>query len=84
LLVYVVIATGVIEILVVLALVFRAVNRSAASGGDDRFRALAQEHRRMTDQALTASQRVELRLANLSARVDELRRQVDGILADVE
>jgi hypothetical protein len=38
----------------------------------------------MTDQARTASQHVELRLADLSVRVDELRRQVDRILADVE
>jgi hypothetical protein len=48
------------------------------------FQALAEEHRRMSDRALTASEHVDLRLADLSARVDELRSQVQRILTDVE
>jgi hypothetical protein len=84
--VYLAIAGGAAEILVVIALVLRLVMTSGRTPpvSDARFRALAEEHRRTTDQARTASQRVELRLADLSARVDELRRQVDRILADVE
>jgi hypothetical protein len=84
--VYLAIAGGVAVILIVVALVLRAVITSGREPpvSDARFRALAEEHRRMTDEALTASRRVDLRLADLSARVDELRRQVDRILADVE
>ena len=48
------------------------------------FHALAEEHRRMNDMAITASEHVDLRLADLSARVDELRGQVQRILTDVE
>jgi hypothetical protein len=48
------------------------------------FHALAEENRRMTDRAVTASEHVDLRLADLSARVDELRGQVQRILTDVE
>ncbi|HEX4094693.1 MAG TPA: hypothetical protein VHZ33_38750 [Trebonia sp.] len=48
------------------------------------FEALVDEHRRMTDRAVTASENVDLRLADLSARVDELRSQVQRILTDVE
>ena len=82
---YVAISTGVAEILIVV-LVLRAVITSGRrpSASDGRFRALAEEHRRMTDQARTDSEHVNLKLADLTARVDELRRQVDRILADVE
>jgi hypothetical protein len=38
----------------------------------------------MSDRAVTASEHVDLRLADLSARVDELRSQVQRILTDVE
>ena len=48
------------------------------------FHALAEENRRMTDRAVTASEHVDLRLADLSARVDELRGQVQRILTDVD
>lgn len=48
------------------------------------FHALAEENRRMIDRAVTASEHVDLRLADLSARVDELRGQVQRILTDVE
>jgi hypothetical protein len=84
--VYVAIATGVAEILIVVVLVLRLVLRSGRTPpvSAARLRALAEEQRRMTDQALTASQHVNVRLADLTARVDELRRQVDRILADAE
>jgi hypothetical protein len=48
------------------------------------FHALTEEHRRMSDRAVTASEHVDLRLADLSVRVDELRSQVQRILTDVE
>jgi hypothetical protein len=48
------------------------------------FDALTEEHRRMSDRAITASEHVDLRLADLSVRVDELRDQVQRILTDVE
>jgi gamma-glutamyl:cysteine ligase YbdK (ATP-grasp superfamily) len=84
--VYVAIATGVAEILIVIALVLRLVITSGRKPqvSAARFRAFAEEQRRMTDQALTASQHVNVRIADLTARVDELRRQVDRILADAE
>ena len=72
---YVAIATGAAEILIFVAVVLRIVIRGSSTPrvSEARFRALAEEHRH-----------VSLRLADLSARVDELRRQVDRILADVE
>jgi hypothetical protein len=48
------------------------------------FNALIEENRRISDRAITASEHVDLRLADLSARVDELRSQVQRILTDVE
>jgi hypothetical protein len=73
-----------ISILVVLAL--RAViTRSRTSPiSAAQFHAFAEEHRRMSEMAITASEHVDLRLADLSARVDELRSQVQRILTDVE
>jgi hypothetical protein len=38
----------------------------------------------MSDRAVAASEHLALRLADLSARVDELRSQVQRILTDVE
>jgi hypothetical protein len=70
----------------ILVLVVRAVaargGRAAASAAQ--LDALTEEHRRMSDRAVTASEHVDLRLADLSARVDELRGQVKRILTDVE
>jgi hypothetical protein len=84
--VYVAIAGGVAEILIAVVLVLRLVITSGRTPpvSAARFRDLAEEHRRMADQALSASEHVNRRLADLSARVDELRRQVDRILADAE
>jgi uncharacterized protein YceH (UPF0502 family) len=84
--VYLAIATGAVEFLIVVILVLRAVSASGRRppASDARFRALAEEHRRMTDQAHAASEHVNRRLADLTARVDELRRRVDRIQADAE
>jgi hypothetical protein len=70
-----------ILVLVVRAVVVRG-GRPPASAAQ--FDALIEEHRRMSDMTVTASEHVDLRLADLSARVDELRGQVQRILTDVE
>jgi hypothetical protein len=86
LVVFVLFAAGMAAILVLVVLALRAV---ISRGGTQpvsaaQFNALAEEHRRMSDRAITASEHVDLRLADLSARVDELRSQVQRILTDVE
>jgi hypothetical protein len=51
------------------------------------YRALADEYRRLSDMAITANEHVELKLTDLSVRVDEVRDQLDQvrrILKDVE
>jgi hypothetical protein len=77
---------GVAAILVLLARALRAVITRGKTPPltAAQFHALAEEHRRMNDMAITASEHVDLRLADLSARVDELRGQVQRILTDVE
>jgi hypothetical protein len=77
---------GMVAMLIVAALALRAVIRRGRTPpvSAAQFQALAEEHRRMNDMALTASEHVDLRLADLSARVDELRSQVQRILTDVE
>ena len=70
-----------ILVLVVRAVTARGGRPSASAAQLD---ALIEEHRRMSDLAVTASEHVDLRLADLSARVDELRGQVKRILTDVE
>lgn len=79
-------AAGVAAILMLAALAFRAaITRGrTAPVSAAQFHALTEEHRRMSDRAITASEHVDLRLADLSARVDELRSQVQRILMDVE
>lgn len=81
----VLIAAGMAVILVLVALALRVITRGRTpTVSAAQFRALAEEHRRMSDMAITASEHVDLRLADLSARVDELRSQVQRILTDVE
>jgi hypothetical protein len=49
--------------------------------------ALAEEYRRLSDMAITSSEHVDLRLTDLSVRVDEVRDQLDQlqrILKEVE
>jgi hypothetical protein len=51
------------------------------------YRSLADEYRRLSDMAITANEHVDLRLTDLSVRVDELRDQLDQmqrILKEVE
>jgi hypothetical protein len=51
------------------------------------YRALADEFRRLSDMSITTSEHVDLRLTDLSVRVDELRDQLDQlqrILKEVE
>ena len=51
------------------------------------YRSLAEEYRRLSDMAITANEHVNLRLTDLSVRVDELRDQLDQmhrILKEVE
>jgi hypothetical protein len=53
----------------------------------EEYRALADEYRRLSDMAVTAHEHVDLRLTDLSVRMDELRDQLDQmqrILKEVE
>jgi hypothetical protein len=78
-------AAGVVAIVVVTLALRALITRGRTPPvSAAQFHALAEEHRRMSDRALTASEHVDLRLADLSARVDELRTQVQRILTDVE
>ena len=55
--------------------------------GDKQLRSLTDEYRRLSDMAITANEHVDLRLTDLSVRVDELRDQLDQmqrILKEVE
>jgi hypothetical protein len=60
--------------------------RAELTGGTQ-YRALAEEYRRLSDVAVTASEHVDLRLTDLSVRMDELRDQMEQmqrILKEVE
>jgi hypothetical protein len=82
---FVLFVAGMVAILVLIVLALRVVARGKTPPvSAAQFHALAEEHRRMSDRAVTASEHVDLRLADLSARVDELRSQVQRILTDVE
>jgi hypothetical protein len=51
------------------------------------YRSLADEYRRLSDMAITANEHVDLKLTDLSVRIDELRDQLDQvqrILKEVE
>ena len=85
LVVFVLFVAGMAAILILVVLALRAViTRGRTPVSTAQFHALAEEHRRMSDMVVTASEHVDLRLADLSARVDELRSQVQRILTDVE
>jgi Tfp pilus assembly protein PilO len=54
---------------------------------DKEYRGLADEYRRLSDMAITTNEHIDLRLTDLSVRVDELRDQLDQmqrILKEVE
>jgi hypothetical protein len=60
---------------------------AAAITAGQNYRDLATEYQRLTDMAVTAQEHTDLRLTDISVRLDELRDQVDGmqrILKDVE
>lgn len=51
------------------------------------YRSLAEEYRRLSDVAITAQEHIDLRLTDMSVRIDELRDQLDQmqrILKEVE
>jgi hypothetical protein len=83
---FVLFAAGMVALLILVVLALQAVITRGRTPpvSAAQFHALAEEHRRMSDRAITASEHVDLRLADLSARVDELRSQVQRILTDVE
>jgi hypothetical protein len=84
--VFVLFAAAVVAVPILVALALRAIIRRGRTPpvSAAQFQALTEEYRRMSDLAVTASEHVDLRLADLSARVDELRSQVQRILTDVE
>jgi TolA-binding protein len=54
---------------------------------DKQYRALAGEYRRLSDAAITTQEHLDLRLTDLSVRIDELRdkmEQMQHILKEVE
>jgi hypothetical protein len=54
---------------------------------DKQVRSLADEYRRLSDLAITAQEHTDLRLTEISVRIDELRNQMDKlqhILKEVE
>jgi hypothetical protein len=83
---FVLFVAGMVAILVLIVLALRVVITRGKTPpiSAAQFHALTEEHRRMSDRAVTATEHVDLRLADLSARVDELRSQVQRILTDVE
>lgn len=61
-------------------------SKRALSAGRE-LRGLADEYRRLSDMAITTNEHVDLRLTDLSVRIDELRDQLDQmqrILKEVE
>jgi len=61
-------------------------SKSALTASQE-YRGLAEEYRRLSDLAITANEHVDLKLTDLSVRVDELRdqlEQVQRILKEVE
>ena len=61
-------------------------SRSALTTSNE-YRSLTDEYRRLSDMAITANEHVDLRLTDLSVRVEELKDQLDQvqrILKEVE
>ena len=60
--------------------------RAALAPGQE-YRSLADEYRRLSDMAITAQEHTDLRLTDLSVRIDEIRDQLEQmqrILKEVE
>jgi hypothetical protein len=79
---FVLFVAGMVAIFILVARALRTVITKGRM--PPQLHALTEEHRRLSDRAVAASEHVDLRLADLSARVDELRSQVQRILTDVE
>ena len=93
-------AGAAIVLLVIVAVVLATwitwtmAKHKAASGqakallaGDQQYRALADEYRRLSDMAITAQEHSDLRLADLAVQMDALREkleQMQRILSEVE
>jgi hypothetical protein len=61
-------------------------SKAALTAGHE-YRSLADEYRRLSDMAITAQEHSDLRLTDISVRIDELRDQLDQmqrILKEVE
>jgi hypothetical protein len=59
----------------------------AALGPGKEYQALADEYRRLSDMAITAQEHTDLRLTDVSVRIDEIRDQLEQmqrILKEVE
>lgn len=55
--------------------------------GSDQYRAIADEYRRLSDLAITAQEHLDLRLTDISVRLDQLQSQMNQlqhILKEVE
>ena len=62
------------------------LERAALTTGEER-RRLAEEYRRLSDLAITSQEHTDLRLTDISVRIDELRAQLEQlqhILKEVE
>jgi hypothetical protein len=60
--------------------------RAALTAGEE-YQSLVGEYRRLSDMAITAQEHTDLRLTDISVRIDELRAQLDQlqhILKEVE
>ena len=89
-----------IVLLVIIAVVlatwitWKMANSQAASeqarallAGDQQYRGLADEYRRLSDMSITAQEHADLRLADISVQMDALREkleQMQRILEEVE
>jgi len=59
--------------------VTRMRSSKSALTASKEYRGLAEEYRRLSDMSITAHEHVDLRLTDLSVRVDELRDQLDRV-----
>jgi hypothetical protein len=80
-----------ITIIITFWLVFRYLATTRRARAElttgQQYRSLADEYRRLSDVAITAQEHVDLRLTDLSVRMDELRDQMEQmqrILKEVE
>ena len=82
-------AVGVIALGIVLGYRYLTTRKRAQIEltGDEQYRKLAEEYRRLSDLAITAQEHTDLKLGDLSAQLDYLREQNESlqkILKEVE